>query len=452
MVELAVVGTVVNVLTLIDFACKTVHRIQEFTETATGLPEVLSDTIIHIAVLPGALEKLKNHRVSQEKEIIAVLNGFNKTIGKLEERMKKITPFPNDKWSTKAGKALRSFRAEKEITKLTGSLQVYYAQLTAFLGVNGLNVTTVTSVVTLKQESINFRAPGVTQPKVIVSMAQSSPLYQKIGMSRLLPLSTTNTPVVLVNELNTDVASMVSVEDHSRSLVKVLCNDMWQRRNFHVMIEMSWNTAKPYKGAEFQTNVCSRRINKLINSTEQNVPTKNSFAEILSHFLDSFGISCTQQGSRTFVELPRLFKEAIESIHCRWLIVIDDDFLFCLCENQLLDELPQSSLGGIIFRLQMESVKLLSRGVHVPETIWERNIMLETINHYRYLLGSRRLGPSIDLPQIGIELYDSDSDSILESGYDLARGIAGLGMDGYGQRWLKSTLLSIFNKRCICLD
>lgn len=127
---LAAFGTAVIVLTLIDMACKTISRVQEYTSQASDIPASLRSTQLYLPLLADFLNNAKSQGLYKQQIVRDVLIECNKQLEALEKEAKRIIPLPADTERQRWSKAMISMRTESRIQRAEQDIEKYQETLT----------------------------------------------------------------------------------------------------------------------------------------------------------------------------------------------------------------------------------------------------------------------------------------------------------------------------------
>jgi hypothetical protein len=132
---LAVVGVVSNIVGLVDFSSKVLHRLQSsrgeipetFKHVKDELPillEILHET--KVAVEKGSIKE------ETKKALLLVVNGCQTQITLLDNLIARSLPQEEDSWRKKAVKAISSIRQDAKVNKITAILRTHIQSLTYY--------------------------------------------------------------------------------------------------------------------------------------------------------------------------------------------------------------------------------------------------------------------------------------------------------------------------------
>ena len=135
---LAVVGTVANIVQLVDFGSKVLLRLNEFQSSVGEIPK----TFQHIrAELPVLLDTLKQTKTAIEsgairdetkKALLPAIEGCRTQVESLDIVIGKVLPLSGASWRERGRKAISSLRQDGKIRKIRTDLQGYIQTLTYY--------------------------------------------------------------------------------------------------------------------------------------------------------------------------------------------------------------------------------------------------------------------------------------------------------------------------------
>jgi hypothetical protein len=134
----AVVGFVSNIVQLVDFGSKVLHRLNDFQTSLGETPKVFR----HInKELPLLLDTLKQTQIAVDKgtirdetkqALVPVVDGCRTQIELLDNIVEKVLPLPGDSWRRKGNKAVTSLWQDSKVKNITTTLRNYIHTLTYY--------------------------------------------------------------------------------------------------------------------------------------------------------------------------------------------------------------------------------------------------------------------------------------------------------------------------------
>ncbi|KAL1990037.1 hypothetical protein VTN49DRAFT_7234 [Thermomyces lanuginosus] len=113
---LAAVGTIANIIQLVDAGLKVLHRLEEYQSQIQDLPEAFR----HIKTeLPALLDALQHTKTAidtgslpdeSKRAVLPVVEGCATRIKLLDEILEKVVPASKDSWAARGKKAIQSIR------------------------------------------------------------------------------------------------------------------------------------------------------------------------------------------------------------------------------------------------------------------------------------------------------------------------------------------------------
>jgi len=136
---LAVVGIIANIVQLVDFGSKILHRLSEFQSSIEGVPESFRHIKAELPVLLNTLQQTKEAveagsvRDETMKALLPAIEGCRIQIRSLDDVLLKILPASGDSWTKRSTKALRmSLRYDSKVEKITDTVRKYIQTLTYY--------------------------------------------------------------------------------------------------------------------------------------------------------------------------------------------------------------------------------------------------------------------------------------------------------------------------------
>jgi hypothetical protein len=133
---LAVVGIVANIIQLVNFGSRVLKRLEEYQSKLGDIPEVFRHIKAELPVLLDALRQTKAAidagymQDDSKKALIPAIEGCGIQIQSLDNVIVKALPALGDSWATRGRKALRSFRYDAKVEKITAVVRGYIQTLT----------------------------------------------------------------------------------------------------------------------------------------------------------------------------------------------------------------------------------------------------------------------------------------------------------------------------------
>jgi hypothetical protein len=132
---LAVVGIVANIVQLVDFSTKVIHRLGEFHSAAGEIPKSFRHINTELPVLSTTLQNISRDITKDSVDtgtrdaLIPVVDGCREQIAQLDIILAKTLPATNDSWRTKSKKAIVSLHQDDRVENITKILRNYTATL-----------------------------------------------------------------------------------------------------------------------------------------------------------------------------------------------------------------------------------------------------------------------------------------------------------------------------------
>ena len=142
---LAVVSVVANIIQLIDFSTKVVHRLEEFHSIAGEVPKTFRHVKNELPLLGKTLQHIKDAADAgsmadgTRKALLPVITGCNEQIAQLDAILAKSLPEVNDNWKKRGKKAIVSLHYDAKVESITKVLQNYVRILTFYYAVASSN-------------------------------------------------------------------------------------------------------------------------------------------------------------------------------------------------------------------------------------------------------------------------------------------------------------------------
>ena len=179
---LAVVGIVANIVQLVDFGSKILHRLTEFQSSVENVPE----SFRHIkAKLPLLLHTLQQTKEAIEagsikddttKALLPAIEGCWEQIKLLDEVLLKTLPSSGDSWTKRSRKAIwMSLRYDSKVEKITAIIRDYIQTLTYHHATTSSTLMPIRGILS-KTLNNTFRHGGNTKsPANRAASAQGDP-------------------------------------------------------------------------------------------------------------------------------------------------------------------------------------------------------------------------------------------------------------------------------------
>jgi hypothetical protein len=136
---LVVVGVISNIIQLVDFGAKVLHRLNDFQSSGREIPKAFRHIKAQLPILLDTLEQTKvaveNGSIREEKTknaLLPVINGCREQIELLNDVIGRVLPLASDSWTKKTSKAVSSFRQDAKVAKITAILKDHIQTLTYY--------------------------------------------------------------------------------------------------------------------------------------------------------------------------------------------------------------------------------------------------------------------------------------------------------------------------------
>lgn len=135
---LVVIGIAANIVQLVDFGSKILHRLNEFQSNVGDVPESFRHIKAELPVLLDALQRTKEAieagslRDETKNALCPTINGCLEQIKSLDEVLLKALPTSGDSWIKRSGKAILSLRYDSKVEKITAIVKKYIQTLTFY--------------------------------------------------------------------------------------------------------------------------------------------------------------------------------------------------------------------------------------------------------------------------------------------------------------------------------
>jgi hypothetical protein len=143
---LAVISVVANIIQLVDFSSKVLHRLDEFRSSLGEIPKSFRHFSAELPVLKVTLQQIGEAieagsvRDETEKALIPAIEGCKEQIQLLDTLLAKILPIATDSRLRRGTKAVLSLNQEAKVESTTkilrgyvGTLTFYYAAISSTL-------------------------------------------------------------------------------------------------------------------------------------------------------------------------------------------------------------------------------------------------------------------------------------------------------------------------------
>ena len=134
---LVVVGIVANIVQLVDFGSKILHRLTEFQSSVENVPESFRHIKAKLPLLLHTLQQTKEAieagsiRDDTKKVLLPAIEGCWEQIKSLDEVLLKTLPKSGDSWTKRSRKAIwMSLRYDSKVEKITAIVRDYIQTLT----------------------------------------------------------------------------------------------------------------------------------------------------------------------------------------------------------------------------------------------------------------------------------------------------------------------------------
>ena len=136
---LAIVGIAANIVQLVDFGSKILHRLNEFQSSAGDVPTSFRHIKAELPVLLDTLQQTKEAieacsvRYETKKALLPAIEGCRFQIRSLDDVLMKALPTSGDSWTKRSRKAIwMSLRYESKVEKITATVRKYIQTLTYY--------------------------------------------------------------------------------------------------------------------------------------------------------------------------------------------------------------------------------------------------------------------------------------------------------------------------------
>ena len=136
---LVVVGIAANIVQLVDFGSKILHRLNEFQSNVGDVPESFRHIKAELPVLLDALQRTKEAieagsvRDETKNALRPAINGCQEQIKSLDEVLLKALPTSGDSRIKRVRKAIEmSLRYDSKVEKITAIIKEYIQTLTFY--------------------------------------------------------------------------------------------------------------------------------------------------------------------------------------------------------------------------------------------------------------------------------------------------------------------------------
>jgi hypothetical protein len=135
---LAVISVVANIIQLVDFSSKVLHRLDEFRSGVGQVPKSFQHVSAELPVLKATLQNVREaieaSSLSEETEkaLIPAIEGCKEQIQVLDSLLAKILPNTTDSRLRRSTKAVLSLNQEAKVENITKILHSYIRTLTFY--------------------------------------------------------------------------------------------------------------------------------------------------------------------------------------------------------------------------------------------------------------------------------------------------------------------------------
>jgi NACHT NTPase-like protein len=135
---LAVIGVVSNIVQLVDFGSKALHRLNDFQSSLGEIPKAFRHVKAELPILLDTLEQTKlaveNGTIREETKhaLLLVINGCREQIKLLNDVIERVLPLASDSWRKKTSKAISSLHQDTKVAKITAILKSHIHALTYY--------------------------------------------------------------------------------------------------------------------------------------------------------------------------------------------------------------------------------------------------------------------------------------------------------------------------------
>jgi hypothetical protein len=157
---LVVVGTVANIVQLVDFGSKVLLRLNEFQSSIGEIPKSFQHIKAELPVLLDTLEKTKTAietgsvQDETKKALLPAIDGCRTQIEVLDILIRKVLPLSHDSWRERSRKAVSSLRQDGKVKKIRTDLQGYIQTLTYYHAAASSTLRPLIGIVLLNSDTL----------------------------------------------------------------------------------------------------------------------------------------------------------------------------------------------------------------------------------------------------------------------------------------------------------
>ena len=132
------VGLVAAIVQFASISAKIMHRLNEYRETTSAVPDVLTHIHSELPLLVNTLERTRANAESNlnstetNKALLPVIQNCHKEVKSLSDTISKLLPKQNDSSLKRFGKAFSSLGQEKKINHISTQLRHHVQVLTYY--------------------------------------------------------------------------------------------------------------------------------------------------------------------------------------------------------------------------------------------------------------------------------------------------------------------------------
>jgi hypothetical protein len=163
---LAVISVVANIIQLVDFSSKVLHRLHEFRSGLGEVPKSFQHFSAELPVLKATLLKVREAIEAgslsdeTEKALIPAIEGCKEQIQLLDSLLAKILPNTTDSRLRRSTKAILSLNQEAKVQSITKILHSYIRTLTFYYTVESSTLQPLTGDTLLRYYRISLLNPS----------------------------------------------------------------------------------------------------------------------------------------------------------------------------------------------------------------------------------------------------------------------------------------------------
>jgi hypothetical protein len=152
---LAVVGIVANIVQLVGFSSKILHRLNEFQASLGETPRSFCVVKSELPLLQHTLEQTREAinagliRAETKPALLPAVEGCQEQIKLLDSILEKTLPTSDDSWGKKGRKAILSLHHDAKVESITKILRSYIGILTFYYAAASSTLQPLTGIVFL---------------------------------------------------------------------------------------------------------------------------------------------------------------------------------------------------------------------------------------------------------------------------------------------------------------